>query len=91
MNISDCTRNTAPSGTYVPLPKVEARETEFNSADQHLPMGYERQLDHPKIFHSINEHESSKSVEKKTDSSPLLESTAPRRTIRKKQRDKCIK
>ena len=38
-----------------------------------------------------NEHRGSKSAPEQTNFNPGFESTAPRRTIRKKQRNKCIK
>ena len=91
INNLDCIRSPDTSATYVPPPKLEVCEGTYNSANQHLPMGYERQLNYPKILVSFDENEESKSATKKTDSSPVLESTAPRRTIRKKHRTKCIK
>ena len=90
-NDLDCIRRSDANITYVPPPKLEVCEGNYNSADQHLPMGYERQLNYPKILDSYDENEESKLATKKTDSSPLFESTAPRRTIRKKHRSKCIK
>ena len=91
INNLDCIRSPDASATYVPPPKLEVCEGNYNSADQHLPMGYERQLNYPKILDSFDENEESKSATKKTDSTPVLESTAPRRTIRKKHRSKCTK
>lgn len=91
LNDSDCIRNSDARSTYVPPPKLEVCEGNYNSVDQHLPMGYERQLNYPKILDSFDDDEESKSATRKTSSTPVLESTAPRRTIRKKHRAKCIK
>ena len=87
----DCTRNANNSSTFNPQPKVEAQEVEYNSADQHLQIGYENQLNNLKMSLEPNEHRGSKSAPEQTNFNPGFESTAPRRTIRKKQRNKCIK
>ena len=87
----DCTRNANNSATFNVQPKVEAQDVEYNTANQHLQIGYEKQLHTVKMSHEPNEHRGSKSAPEQTNLNPGLESTAPRRTIRKKQRNKCIK
>ena len=87
----DCTRNANNSSTFNPQPKVEAPEAEYNSVDHDLQIGYEKQLNTPKMSDEPNEHRGSKSAPEQTSFNPRFESTAPRRTIRKKQRNKCIK
>ena len=87
----DCARNANNSSTFNPQPKVEAQDVEYNSADYHLQKGYEKQLHTLKMSHEPNELRGSKSAPEQTNLNPGFESTAPRRTIRKKQRNKCIK